>query len=182
MSEGLLGEVTAAYVLKNRKNGWLEYALQVLAAGPYLRHALIEELCTDVRQALEQRLPGHKVATDMGEANTWFSVDVTRDVWGELGVSLGNWKHDASSIGVGVYNYGDGISHEASAQIRDCLATKQSPWNRKKHPRWVWNHPDFLARIVDDREGIVSEVAKELLEVVTLTDDVLQGVAKGRVV
>ena len=58
MSEGLLGEVTADYVLKNRENGWLKYALQVLAAGPYLRKALTGELCDDVKQSVEGRLSG----------------------------------------------------------------------------------------------------------------------------
>ena len=185
MSEGLLGEVTATYVLKNRENGWLRYALQVLAAGPYLRRALIGELCEDVRQSIERRLSGHKVATETDEGS--FSIDVTRDVWGELGVSLANWEDDASAVAIGVYNYGDDLSGGASAQIRDCLATKKSPWNRKRHPEWTWNiwpdrwnwsHPEFLMRVVDDREVVVGEVTKDLLEIVELTDGVLRRLAK----
>lgn len=187
MSEGLLGEVTATYVLKNRENGWLKYALQVLAAGPYLRRTLISELCEDVRQSLERGLPGHKVAAEAGEGATWFSLDIRSDAWGEFGVSLGNWKEDASEVAIGVYNYGEGLSDTASARIEDCLATKRSPWNRKRHPRWIWNiwpdrwdwsHPDFLLRVADDREAVIGEVTKELLEIVELTDDVLNRVAR----
>ncbi len=194
MSERLLGEVTAAYVLKNGSNGWLEYALQVLAAGPYLRRELVGELCQDVQHALEQRLEGHevdKVTTEVGEGGIWFSVDVTRDAWGDLGVTLCNWKDDARNVGIGVYNYGDRVGSGASAQIRDCLAKKRPPWNRKREPRWMWNiwpdlwnwsPPDFLARIADDRERehkvVAGEVAKEVLEVVDLMDDVLKRVAE----
>ena len=134
MTEKLLGEVTATYVLKNRENGWLTYALQVLAAGPYLRSALIRELCEDVQQSLERRLPGHEVAV---ETNTWFSVDITRDVWGELGISLANWKDDASNVVIGVYNYGEDLSDTASAQIRDCLAKKRTPFHRKREPKYI---------------------------------------------
>ena len=56
MSEGLLGEVTATYVLKNRENGWLKYALQVLAAGPYLRSALIGELCEERKASAREAI------------------------------------------------------------------------------------------------------------------------------
>lgn len=188
MSEGLLGEVTATYVLKNRENGWLKYALQVVAAGPYLRRALIGELCADVRQSLERGLPGHKVA-ETGEGATWFTLDIRSDAWGELGVSLANWKEDASQVAIGVYNYGDALSDTASAHIKDCLATKRSPWDRKRYPRWVWNvwpdrwdwsHPDFLARVADDREAVIGEVTKDLLEIVELTDNVLKRVARAK--
>ena len=189
MSEGLLGEVTATWVLKNRENGWLKYALQVLAAGPYLRSAMIGELCEDVKPSLERRLPGHDVAADttINEGAIWFSVDITRDVWGELGVSLANWKTDASEVAISVYNYGEDLSGTASAQIRDCLAKKRTPFHRKREPKYVWNvwldrrnwaNPEFLVRLVDDREVVVGEVTKDLLEIVELTDDVLKRLAK----
>ena len=114
-------------------------------------------------------------------------MDITRDVWGELGITLTNWKDDASEVAIGVYNYGDVLSGAASAQIKDCLATRRAPWNRKKHPQWLWNiwpdrwdwsHPDFLLRIADDREVVVGEVTKDLMEIVELTDEVLKRVAK----
>lgn len=186
MSDGLLAEVTATCVLKNRENGWLRYALQVLAAGPYLRRALIGELCEDVSQSVERRLLGHRVAAATGEG--WFSVDITRDAWGELGVSLANWKNDASEVAISVYNYGEeDLSDAASAQIRNCLAAKRSPWHRKRYPDWIWNiwpdlsnwsGPEFLARVADEREAVVGEVSKDLLEIVELTDDVLNLLAK----
>ena len=186
MSERLLAEVTAEYVLKNRENGWLKYALQVLAAGPYIRGALIKELCEDVRKSLEQRVPGHKVAAESGQED-WFSVDITREVWGQLGVSLGNWKADASEVAIGVYNYGAALSDAASERIRECLATKRGPWNRKKHPDWIWNiwpdwwnwsDPVFLLRIADDREVVVAEVANDMVEVMELIDGVLTALGK----
>ena len=188
MSEGLgvLGEVTASYVLKNRENGWLEYALQVLAAGPYLRSELIRELCEDVRQALAER---HEVAvwTSEPRAWIWFSVNVTADVWRDLDVRLANWKHDASEVAISVYNDGDALSDAASAQIRSCLATKRSPWHRKRHPEWTWNiwpdrsdwsGPEFLLRVANEREVVVGEVTKDLLEIVELADDLLKRIAK----
>ena len=189
MSEGLLGEVTATYVLKNRENGWLKYALQVLAAGPYLRSAMIGELCEDVKQSVGRRLPGHVVAVDTnaGEGAVWFSVNITRDVWGELGVSLANWKTDASEVLISVYNYGEKLSGTASAQIEDRLAKKTKPFHRKREPSYIWNiwpdqwnwsHPEFLVRVVDDREVLVGEVTKDLLEVVDLADGVLKRLAK----
>ena len=52
MSEQLLAKVTADYVLKNRENGWLKHSLHVLEAGPYIRYALIRELCTRLRNEL----------------------------------------------------------------------------------------------------------------------------------
>ena len=187
MSDELLGEVTAAYVLKNRENGWLKYALQVLVAGPHLRRALLAELCEDVRESLERGLPGYKVAVETGEGGPWFTVDVRRKAWGELGLTLGNWKVDASDVAIGVYNYGDALSDTALAQIEDCLAKKRSPWNRKRYPRWIWNiwqdrrdwgQPEFLVRVAEDREAVVGEVTKELLEIVELTDGVLKRVGK----
>ena len=185
MSEGLLGEVTATYVLKNRGNGWLRYALQVLAAEPYLRRALIGELCEDIKQSVEPQLSGHKVAAETGEV--WFSVDIRRDVWGELGVSLANWKTDASEVLISVYNYGEDLSDTASAQLKDCLDKKRTPFRRKREPKYIWNmwpdlwdwsHPEFLVRVVDDREVVVGEVTKYLLEIVELVDDVLIRLAK----
>ena len=184
MSDGLLGEVTADYVLKNQQNGWLRYALQVLAAEPYLRKALIGELCEDVKQSLEQQLSGYEVAAETGEG--WFSVDITRVVWGDLGVSLANWKTDASEVLISVYNYGEKLSATAMAEIKDCLANK-GPFARKRHPKYVWNirpdrwnwsGPDFLLRVADEREVVVGEVTKDLLEIVELTDSALKGVAK----
>ncbi len=187
MSEGLLGEVTANYVLKNRDNGWLTYALQVLAAGPHLRWKLICELCDDVRRALEGRLPEHEVTVEIDDTETWFSVDVRGDAWGELGVTLGNWKFDASEVAVSVYSFGDVPSGAASAQIKDCLATKRSPWHRKRYPQWIWNvwperwnwsKPDFLSRVADDREALVGEVTNDVMEIVEITDDLLRQMAK----
>ena len=189
MSEGLLGEVTATYVLKNRENGWLKYALEVLAAEPYLRTALIGELCKYVRKSLERRLPGYEIAVWTDESRTWFSVDITHDGWGDFGVSLGNWKVDASDVAIGVYNYGNALDGTASAQIRDCLATKKSPWHKKRDPKWIWNvwldqdrrnwsRPDFLMRIADDRAVVVGEVTKDLLEIVELAGDVLKRIAQ----
>ena len=183
MSEGLLGEVTATYVLKNRE--WLRYALLVLAAEPYLRRALIGELCEDIKESVERRLSGHKAAAETGEG--WFSVDIRRDVWGELGVSLANWKTDASEVLISVYNYGEDLSDTASAQIKDSLAKRSTPFRRKREPKYIWNmrpdlwdwsHPEFLMRVVDDREVVVGEVTKELLELVELTDGVLTHLAK----
>ena len=183
MSEGLLGEVTAAYVLKNRENGWLKYALQVLAAGPYLRSALIGELCQDVKQSVERRLSGYGVAAETGEV--WFSVDIRRGAWGDLGVSLANWKTDASEVLISVYNYGEDLSDAASTAIKDCLG-KKSPFPRKRHPKYVWNiwpdlwnwsGPDFLLRVADEREAVVGEVTKDLLQVVELLDDPLKRLA-----
>ena len=188
MSEGLLGEVTATYVLKNRENGWLKYALQVLAAGPYLRSAMIGELCEDVKQSVGPRLPGHEVAveTSTGEEAVWFSVNITRDSWGELGVTLGNWKTDASEVLISVYNYGEDLSDAASAQIEDCLRKKKTPMHRRREPNYIWNiwpdqwnwsHPEFLVRILDEREAVVGEVTKEVLQVVELVDGVLKRLA-----
>jgi len=183
MSEGLLGEVTATYVLKNRENGWLKYALQVLAAGPYLRSALIGELCEDVKQSVERRLSGYDVAAETGE--DWFHVDISRDVWGDLGVSLANWKSDASEVLISAYNYGEELSDQASTAIKDCLG-KKSPFARKRHPEYVWNvwpdlwnwsGPDFLLRVADEREAVVGEVTKDLLQVVELIDGTLKRLA-----
>ena len=114
-------------------------------------------------------------------------MDITSDAWGDLGVSLVNWKTDASEVAIGVYNYGEDLSGTASAQIKDCLAKKRAPFHRKREPeyiwniwpdRWNWSHPEFLVRIVDDREGVVGEVTKDLLEMVELTDEVLTRLAK----
>ena len=183
MSEAVLAERTAEYVLKNRRAGWLKYALQVLAAEPYLRNALIGELCEDVRQELRQRLTGYEVAGEPGE---WFTVDISCDDWGPLSVSLGNWKHDASSVAIGVYNDGERLSEASSVQIKDRLATKRSPWNRTGYSEWVWNispnqndwHDlNFLMRVAEARKAVVGEVAKDLLEVVDLLDDLLRRLA-----
>ena len=189
MSERLLAEVIAEYVLKNRENGWLKYALQVLAAGPYIRHALIRELCDDVRTSLAQRLPDHNVAAEPGDIEGWFSVDITQEAWGQLGISLGNWKTDASEVAIGVYNYdcGTDLSDVASGRIRECLGTKRTPWNRRRHPQWIWNiwpdwstdwtnwsSPVFLMRIADEREAVVAEVGNDMVEVVELADQVLK--------
>lgn len=185
MSEGLLGEETAAYVLKNRE-GLLRYALQVLAAGPYLRRELIGELREDVRKSVEQRLSGHEVTAETYEG--WFHVYVRRGVWGELGICLANWKLDASEVFTSVYNYGEDLNPAELAQIKDCLA-KKSPFTRKRYSKYVWNirpdwwnwsGPDFLLRVADknEREVVVGEVTKDLLEIVELTDDVLKRLAK----
>ena len=188
MSEALLGQVTATHVLKNRENGWLKYALQVLAAGPYLRSAMIDELCEHVKQSVGRRLPGHEVAvTITGEGAFWFSVDITHDAWGGLGISLANWKTDASEVLISVYNYGEGLSGTASAQIEDRLAKKKKPFHRKREPKYVWNiwpdqwnwsHPEFLVRIVDETEVVVGEVTKDLVGVVELVDGLLNRLAK----
>ena len=188
MSDGLLGEVTATYVLKNREN-WLKYALQVLAAGPFMRSAMIGELCDEVTKSVGRRLPGHDVAvqTTMREGTIWFRVDITRDVWGDLGVTLANWKTDASEVLVSIYNYGEDLSGVASAQIEDCLKKKTKPFRRRREPKYVWNiwpdqwnwsHPGFLVRIADEREVVVDEVTKELLATVELADGVLERLAR----
>lgn len=185
MGERLLAEVTAEYVWKNRKNGWLKYALQVLAAGPHLRSKLIGRLCKDVRKTLKKRLPGHKVWEEDKE-DPWFEVCVTRDAWGELCVGLANWKHDSSEVAIGVYSE-IALTDAASAEIKACLATKRRPWNRQRHSEWVWNiwpdqwswcDPEFLLRVAEDTEVVVGEVAKDVVEVVELVDEVLTRVAK----
>ena len=48
MSDGMSGEVAAEYILKNRANGWLKYAVHVLEAAPYIRRTLFAELRQDV--------------------------------------------------------------------------------------------------------------------------------------
>ena len=113
-------------------------------------------------------------------------MDITRDVWGELGVSLANWENDASEVLISVYNYGEDLSDAVSAQIKDTLAKKSRPFDRKKEPQYVWNiwpdlwdwsQPEFLARVVDHREVVVGEVSKDLLEVVGLADATLRRLA-----
>ena len=185
MSERLLAEVTAEYVWKNRENGWLKYALRVLAAEPYLRSKLIGRLCRKVRQTIQKRLPGHNV--EVGEANVWFSVDVTRETWGDLGVCLGNWKVDASQVVISIYNWGSHLPNAATAEIKECLAERWQPRHSKREPRYVWyirpersswRDPEFLLRVAEDTEVVVGEVAKDVVEVVELVDDVLTRVAR----
>lgn len=184
MSEKLLAETTAEYVLKNRENGWLKYALQVLAAGPHIRNALIRELCADLEEALkrEKRL-GYDLNVQRSDTGDWFSVDVTREgVWDELGVSLGNWKRDASEVAYGVYNYGAKLNEAASERIRGCLSSKNRAWPSKRYPRWMWNifsgqynwsDPLFLARVADEREIVVAELANSMVEVIGLVNEAL---------
>ncbi|MXW49276.1 MAG: hypothetical protein F4X81_12235 [Gammaproteobacteria bacterium] len=193
MSEEVLA-ATAEYVLKNRENGWLKYALQVLAAGPHIRNALIRELCADLEKALkrEKRL-GYDLEverSDTDDPDGWFSVDVTREgVWDELGVSLGNWKRDASEVAFGVYNYGAKLNEAASEQIRECLSSKNRAWPSKRYPQWIWNvfsgqvnwnDPLFLMRVASEREIVVSELANSMVEVIELVDEALTDARKPR--
>ena len=189
MSDSELAKVTAEYVFKNRENGWLKYALQVLAAEPYLRQTVIFELCEDVKEELENRLDGYNVWVELEQTlwsddaggSDWFSVTVLCEDWGDWSVTLSNWKEDASQIAISVY--GDGESKLAAA-ITDQLTTLRQPWTQKRHPDYVWNiwshqkswrDPYFLQRVADatTKKGVVAEVAKEIAEVVELVDDVL---------
>lgn len=191
MSESLLAETTAEYVLKNRENGWLKYALQVLAAGPHIRSALIGELCVDLEEALkrEKRL-GYDLDVERGDSGDWFSVDVTREgFWDKLGVSLGNWKRDASEVAFGVYNYGGKLNEAALERIRECLSSKNRAWPSKRYPQWIWNvfsgqvnwsDPLFLMRVANEREIVVSEVANSMVEVIGWVDEALTDARKPR--
>ena len=182
MSEKFLAEETAEYVLKNRENGWLKYALQVLAAGPHIRSALIRELCADLRKELQHQLEGDFVV-EQDDTGDWITVDVTHeDHWDELGVSLANWKVDASQVAIGVYNYGAALNKAASERIRRRLASKSYAWHQKRYPQWIWNiwldqsdwsDPLFLTRISDEREIVVAELANTMVELIGLVDDAL---------
>ena len=190
MSEEVLA-ATAEYVLKNRENGWLKYALQVIAAGPYIRSALIGELCKDLEEALkcENRM-GNDLDVERSDSGDWFSVDVTReDVWDKLGVSLGNWKRDASEVAFGVYNYGAKLNEADSERIRECLSSKNRAWPSKRYPQWIWNvfsgqvnwsDPLFLMRVANEREIVVSEVANSMVEVIGWVDEALTDARKPR--
>lgn len=106
-----------------------------------------------MKRSLDRRLPKHDVASETrtGDGAISFSVDITRDVWGDLGVSLANWN-DASEESKNIWNI----------------------WP----DRWDWSHPEFMMRILDGREVVVGEVTKDPLDIVELTDDVLKRLAK----
>lgn len=43
---------------------------------------------------------------------------------------------------------------------------------------WNWSDPEFLVRVVDDRQAVGGEMTKDLLDMVELIDDVLVRLAK----
>ena len=66
MSDSVSGEVAAEYILKNRANGWLKYAVQVLEAVPYIRRTLFAELRQDVIARLQARFSGEDRKSNQG--------------------------------------------------------------------------------------------------------------------
>ena len=174
MSEKLLAEVTADYVLKNRESGWLTcFAGSRIGAVPDWRRVLLAELCVDVRERVAERLTDHCVELRHGADSWWFWLAVTQSGWGELGVGLRNWKEgasgkaDGSGVTIGVYNDSEhALGDAASLRIRDALGKHAFP--RTKEPKWIgniwldqWNWKDvgFLIRVAEEREAVVGEVA-----------------------
>lgn len=66
MSDSVSGEIAAEYILKNRANGWLKYAVQVLEAVPYIRRTLFAELRQDVVARLQARFSDEDRKSNQG--------------------------------------------------------------------------------------------------------------------
>ena len=118
---------------------------------------LLGELCADLEEALkcEKRLVGYDLTVERTGADSWFSVDVTREgVWDELGVSLANWKADASQVALSVYNYGEPLNEVASEWVRGCLASKSRAWHQKRASELDLEH---LAKRIQLERSAVSD-------------------------
>ena len=195
MSDAVSGEVAAQYILENRTNGWLKYAVHVLEAAPYIRRTLIAELRQDVAGRLRARfLDEDRKYIDVESSENddwWFSIDITRKQWGSFQVCLANWQDDGREIAISVYHEGTRQPGTRTRErIRKTLAELRYAWHRKKHSDYLWNvwaehsdwsTPGFLLRLVDEeeRQTVASEVEQEIAAVVNAMDETLVKCAKG---
>lgn len=194
MSESVSGEVAAEYILKNRANGWLKYAVHVLEAAPYIRRTLLTELRQDVVGRLEARFSGtnrKNIEVESSEFDVWwFSITVSRKQWGDFQISLENWEHDGREVAISVFC--EGAKQPAARtreRIRETLATLRYAWHRKKHADYIWNvwaehsdwsTPELLLRLVDEeeRQFVASQVEQDIAAVVNTMDETLMKLAK----
>lgn len=195
MSDAVSGEVAAQYILENRANGWLKYAVHVLEAAPYIRRTLFAELRQDVAGRLRVRFSSEDrkhIEVESSEIDDWwFWIAVTRKQWGSLQVCLANWQDDGREIAISVYHEGTRQPGTRTRErIRGALGELRYAWHRKKHSDYLWNvwaehadwsTPGFLRRLVDEeeRQTVASEVEQDIAAVVNAMDETLVECAKG---
>ena len=195
MNDGVSGEVAAEYIMKNRANGWLKYAVHVLEAAPYIRRTLFAELRQDVAERLQARYSGkdskHIDVESSEYDDWWFWITVSRKQWHSFEVCLANWKDDGREIAISVHREGaKQLGDRTRERIRGALAKHGYTWHRKTHADYVWNvwaehsnwsTPGFLLRLVDEeeRQSVAAEVEQDIAAVVNTMDETLVKCAKG---
>lgn len=186
------GKVAAEYILKNRQNGSLKYAVHVLEAAPYIRKALLDDLLEEtVKRLRAPQLLMKGTTVDRHDDDWWFSINVRRQKWGSFCISVANWKDDASEVAISVCHTAESeLANEVQELIHGRLSGFRSAWHRKRWPNYVsnvwaqesnWGDPAFLLRLVDEAERyvVVGEVERDIVDVVKTMNKTLVRCAKG---